>query len=302
MTRLTTDTLRGFVPAVVTPFTAAGEVMEDAFREVVERQIAIGASGICVAGDNGESWTLDVAERTRLTHLAVEQARGRVPVIMGASAPGAAQTIRYARAAAEAGAAGVLVMPQPYVLKASRAELTRRFAALAEGVDIPIVLYNSPRRSGIELGIDDIAALIDAAPIIGIKESHRDFFHHTHLLHRFAERIAVMTGPSHFILPCIALGARGFIATGPELLGAEAGRIVETARAAPGPDQRALHWRLTVVYQLLMGTGTWPSALKTALNLLGWPAGVPRDPVMALEGADLEKVRRTLGELGLLPG
>jgi 4-hydroxy-tetrahydrodipicolinate synthase len=116
MARLTRDSLKGFVPAVVTPFTPSGEVMEDAFREVVERQIGIGASGICVAGDNGESWALDPGERARLTRLAVDQAAGRVPVIMGASAPGAAQTIKYARAAAEAGAAGVLVMPQPYVL------------------------------------------------------------------------------------------------------------------------------------------------------------------------------------------
>ena len=299
---LTAEMLHGFLPAVVTPFTAAGEIMEDAFREVVDRQIRIGASGICVAGDNGESWTLDVTERARLTRLAVDAAAGRVPVIMGASAPGSAQTIKYAQAAKDAGAAGVLVMPQPYVLKASRAELTRRFAALAAAVDIPIVAYNSPRRSGIELTVDDIGALLDTAPIVGIKESHRDFFHHTHLLHRYGERMAVMTGPSHFIVPCIGLGARGFIATGPELLGAEAGRIVEIARQAPGAAQKALHYRLTVLYQMLMGTGTWPAALKASLTLLGWPAGVPRDPVMALEGADLEKVRRTLGELGLLPG
>ena len=299
---LTAETLHGVLPAVVTPFTAAGEIMEDAFREVVDRQIRIGASGICVAGDNGESWTLDVTERARLTRLAVDAAAGRVPVIMGASAPGSAQTIKYAQAAKDAGAAGVLVMPQPYVLKASRAELTRRFAALAAAVDIPIVAYNSPRRSGIELTVDDIGALLDTAPIVGIKESHRDFFHHTHLLHRYGERMAVMTGPSHFIVPCIGLGARGFIATGPELLGAEAGRIVEIARQAPGAAQKALHYRLTVLYQMLMGTGTWPAALKASLTVLGWPAGVPRDPVMALEGADLEKVRRTLGELGLLPG
>jgi 4-hydroxy-tetrahydrodipicolinate synthase len=224
-----------------------------------------------------------------------------VPVIMGASAPGSAQTIRYAQAAKESGAAGVLVMPQPYVLKASRAELVRRFAALAAAVDIPVVAYNSPRRSGIELSVDDIGAICDAAPVIGIKESHRDFFHHTHLLERFRDRIAIMTGPSHFILPCIALGARGFIATGPELLGEEAGRIVDVALQAPGAAQRSLHYRLTVLYQMLMGTGTWPSALKASLNLLGWPAGVPRDPVLPLEGADLEKMRRTLGELGLLP-
>jgi 4-hydroxy-tetrahydrodipicolinate synthase len=302
MTRLDRETLKGFVPAVVTPFTPSGEIMEDAFREVVRRMIANGASGICVAGDNGESWTLDVGERERLTRLAVDEAAGRVPVITGASAPGAAQTIRYAQAAREAGAAGLLVMPQPYVLKATRAELTRRFAALAAAVDLPIVAYSTPRRSGIELSVDDIGAICEAAPVVGIKESHRDFFHHTHLLHRFRDRIAVMTGPSHFILPCVALGARGFIATGPELLGAEAGRIMEVARGAPGPAQHALHYRLTVIYQALMGIGTWPAALKAALTLLGWPAGVPRDPVLPLEGADLDRLRRTLGDLSLLPG
>ncbi len=300
MPRLTAETLGGPIPAVVTPFTEAGEIMEDAFREVVERQIAIGAGGICVAGDNGESWALDAAERARLTRLAVEQARGRVPVIMGASAPTARATIAYARAAQEAGAHALLVMPQPYVLKATREELLRRFSALAAAVDLPIVAYNTPRRSGIDLTVDDIAAICDAAPVIGIKESSRDFFHHTHLLDRLGSRIAVLTGPGHYLMPCIALGARGFIATGPELLGRDCAKIMALGKAAPSAETRAMHRRLTVAYQMLMGTGTWPAALKASLNLLGWPAGVPREPVLPLAGAELEKVRKTLVELGLL--
>lgn len=299
MSRLTRETIAGVIPAVVTPFTAAGEIMEDAFREVVERQIAIGAGGICVAGDNGESWTLGAAERGRLTRLAVEQARDRVPVIMGASATTASATIGYGQVAAESGAAGLLVMPQPYVLKATREELLRRFDALAKAVDLPIVAYNTPRRSGIEMTVDDIAAICDAAPVVAIKESSRDFFHHSHLLHRLRDRISVLTGPSHYILPCLALGARGCIATGPELLGKDCARIIPLGTAAPSDAWRTAHSKLTIVYQLLMGTGTWPAALKAALNLLGWPAGVPREPVMALAGADLDKVRRTLDELGL---
>jgi 4-hydroxy-tetrahydrodipicolinate synthase len=300
MTRLTAETLGGPIPAVVTPFTEAGEIMEDAFREVVERQIAIGAGGICIAGDNGESWALDASERGRLTRLAVEVSRGRVPVIMGASAPTARATIAYARAAQEAGAAGLLVMPQPYVLKATREELLRRYSALAAAVDLPIVAYNTPRRSGIDLTVDDIVAICDAAPVIGIKESSRDFFHHTHLLDRLGSRISVLTGPGHYLLPCIALGARGFIATGPELLGKDCARIMELGRAVPSAETRAMHRKLTAAYQMLMGTGTWPAALKAALNLLGWPAGVPREPVLPLAGAELEKLRKTLVELELL--
>lgn len=300
---LSRETLGGFVPAIVTPFTPSGEIMEDAFRECVRRLLAIGAGGICIAGDNGESWTLGVDERKRLTRLAVEEAAGRVPVVMGASAPGAAQCIAYGRAAMEAGAAALLVMPQPYVMKASREELLRRFEAIGKGVDLPIIAYNTPRRTGgIELTVDDIEAICGVAPVIGIKESHRDFFHHTHLLHRLRDRISILTGPSHFILPTVGLGARGFIATGPELLGRDAGRLMAVGAAAPGEEYRALHHKLTVVYQALMGSGTWPASLKAALGLLGWPVGVPRDPVLPLEGAALEKLRRTLGDLGLPPG
>lgn len=300
MISLTPDSLQGYVPAIVTPFTATGEIMEDAFCHIAEWLIGNGARGLCVAGDNGESWMLDVDERRRLTRLAVDQAAGRVPVMTGASAPGTAQTIKYAHAALEAGAAGILLMPQTYVLKASREELLRRFEAVAKAAETPIVLYNSPRRTGIELGLDDIEAILGVAPVIGIKESHRDFFHHTHLLRRFRDRLAVMVGPCHYILPGLALGARGFIATGPEFLGPAAGGLAALARQAPGPEYGELHYRLTVIYETLMGLGTWPAALKAGLNLIGQPAGVPRDPVLPLAGASLERLRGVLDMFGLI--
>lgn len=301
MTRLTREMLTGYVPAVVTPFSSGGEIMEDAFAEIVDWTICNGAKGICVAGDNGESWTLTPEERRRLTRIAVDRAAGRVPVMAGASAPGSDQTVAYARAAMEAGATGILLLPQTYVLKATREELLRRFEVVAKAVDAPIVVYNSPRRTGIELSLDDLQAIMGVAPVVGIKESNRDFFHHSHLLQRFRERIAVMVGPCHYILPGIALGARGFIATGPEFLGADAGRLVELGQQAPGPEYRTLHHKLMVIYQALMGIGTWPAALKAGLNLIGQPAGIPRDPVLPLAGADLDKLRRVLGELELLP-
>jgi 4-hydroxy-tetrahydrodipicolinate synthase len=298
--RLTRESLHGFVPAIVTPFAPSGEIVEDAFGALVEWLIGIGAQAICVAGDNGESWNLDVAERSRLTRLAVDRAAGRIPIITGVSAPSAAQTIRYAKAVVESGADGLLVLPQPYVLKATRDELVRRFDALARAVPSPIVAYNSPRRSGIDLTLGDLDAIMRVAPIVGIKEASRDFFHHTHLIERFRDRLSIMVGPCHFIVPGLALGAHGYIATGPELLGSMANRIPELARAAPGPELARVHNQLTTLYEMMMGTGTWPSALKAALNLLGQPAGVPREPVMPLAGAELDKVRETLRSCGLI--
>jgi len=297
---LTRHTLKGFVPAIVTPFNEDGAIVETAFGELVEWLITIGAEAICVAGDNGESWNLDVDERSRLTRLAVDRAAGRIPIVTGVSAPSATQTIRYAKAVIEAGASGLLVLPQPYVLRASRDELLRRFDALARAVAAPIVAYNSPRRSGIDLTLDDLDAIMNVAPIVGIKEASRDFFHHTHLIERFRDRLAIMVGPCHFIVPGLALGAHGYIASGPELLGVMASRIPDLARAAPGPELARVHNQLTALYEMMMGTGTWPSALKAALNLLGQPAGVPREPVMPLAGTDLEKVRRTLRACGLI--
>jgi 4-hydroxy-tetrahydrodipicolinate synthase len=301
MSPLSKDTLGGFVPAVVTPFTTSGEIMTDAFAEIVDWLIGNGASGICVAGDNGESWSLDAEERRRLTTVAVERAAGRVPVITGATAPSAATSIRYAHAAAEGGASGLLLLPQTYVLKASRPELLRRFEAVANAVKLPIIAYNSPRRSGIDLSLADLEALLGTTPVIGLKESSRDFFHHSHVLHTFRSRLAIMVGPSHYIFPGLALGARGFIATGPELLGPAVGRIMHLAKEAPSAEQSSLHHTLMLLYETLMATGTWPASLKAALTLVGQPAGVPRDPILPLVQPELESLRRTLAHLGLLP-
>jgi 4-hydroxy-tetrahydrodipicolinate synthase len=300
MTMLTKESLKGFVPAVVTPFDARGAIMEDDFAEIVEHMIRIGADGICVAGDNGESWTLDSAERQRLTRIAVDRAAGRVPVLAGATAPAAAQAVQYATAARDAGASGILVMPQPYVLKATREELLRRFELLTKAVDIPIVLYNSPRRAGIDLSVEDVGALLSAAPIVGIKESSRDMAHLTRLLLTHGDRISVMVGPAYYILAGSALGAAGFISTGPEFLGDKAGRLMRMGRSAPDREYVKTHRQLSILYETLMSLGTWPSALKAGLGLLGLPAGVPRDPVLPLAPAALDRLRSTLEELELL--
>lgn len=293
------SSLRGFVPALVTPFDASGRIIEADFTTIAERMVATGATSLCVAGDNGESWALSAAERGRLTRLAVDAARGRAGVMVGCSAPTLDAALGYARTAAENGADALLTMPATYVLKGSRDEILRRIESVAKAVPLPIVLYNSPRRVGYGLTLDDVDAITNVAPVIGIKESDRDFFHHSHLLHRFRDRLAVMIGPCHYILPGIALGAAGFIATGPELLGPDAADLMAVGRQRPDERFAALHHRLTGIYEILMTLGTWPSALKAALALVGLPAGLPRDPVMPLPPAAIERLRARLVELGV---
>ncbi|SDX34414.1 dihydrodipicolinate synthase family protein [Litoreibacter albidus] len=293
------EDLHGYVPAIATPFNDKGEIMEDAFVDLFEFLLSRGATCVCIAGDNGESWALSAEERGRLVRLAKDTARGRVPVMMGISAPTIDASLAYVRAAEENGADVLLSMPQTYVLKASEAELMARFDKVSAATKLPLVLYNSPRRMGFSLTIDQTETLLDHHNVIGIKESQRDFFYHSHLLRRLGHRMSVMTGPCHYILPAFALGAKGFIATGPEFTDLKPSDMATVGTAAPDDTYRHAHHQLTVLYELLMGIGTWPSAFKAALNLIGQPAGVPRDPVHPLGDADIDKIKRTFDELGI---
>lgn len=293
------EDLHGYVPAIATPFSDTGEIMEDAFAELFEFLVGRGATTICIAGDNGESWALSASERGRLVRLAKDTAKGRVKVMMGVSAPTIETSLGYIRAAEESGADCLLSMPQTYVLKASEAELMGRFDKMSAATDLPFVLYNSPRRMGFSLTVDQTERLHSHHNIIGIKESQRDFFHHTHLLERLGQKMSVMTGPCHYILPAFALGAKGFIATGPEFTEFHPSEMSQLGRAAPGDTYRKTHYQLTVLYELLMGTATWPAAFKAALNLIGLPAGIPRDPVLPASQADMDKIKRTFDQLGI---
>lgn len=293
--------ITGNIPAVVTPFDAEGSIDFGAFTELIDWHLERGVDGICVGGDNGESWSLTFSERQQLTHTAAQAIGGRVPLVVGATATSNRRTAELAAMAAETGADAVLLMPQTYVLKASREELVARFALVARATDIPIVFYNSPRRAGLDISMEALAAICDAAPVVAIKESSRDFFHTTQLLERFADKIEVLIGPCHYILPGLSLGAAGFIATGPELLPAEAmRRLIPVGRDTPGESYRSLHHRITELYLVLMRLGTWPAALKAALRLLGLPAGDPREPILPLDETAMAELREALARLGVV--
>lgn len=296
------DDLHGYVPAIATPFSDAGDIMEDAFVDLFEFLLSRGATCVCIAGDNGESWALSAEERGRLVRVAKDASRGRVPIMMGISAPTIEASLAYVRAAEENGADVLLSMPQTYVLKATDAELMARFEKVSTATDKPLVLYNSPRRMGFSLTIDQTETLLNNHNVIGIKESQRDFFYHTHLLARLGEKMSVMTGPCHYILPAFALGAKGFIATGPEFTELLPSRMAAVGAAAPDASYRKTHYQLTVLYELLMSVATWPASFKAALNLIGQPAGVPRDPVLPATQVDIDKIKRCFDDLGISYG
>ena len=202
--------------------------------------------------------------------------------------------------AAAAGVDAVLVSPTPYNGTATRAELVGRYREIHRAVPMPIVAYNNPRHFGIAVEGDTLQQLIDEVELVGIKESSRNFLDVSHGIARFGDRISIMMGCGYLLMPGIALGARGVLSTGVDMFGTGSARFMELARGAASPERSRLHLAVARAYSFLLETGTPPAALKALLNLMGLPAGIPRLPVLPLQGAELDRLRTLFTELGVL--
>ena len=287
--------------AIVTPFDENGRIIPEDFQALVSSFIDDGSRGIIVAGHNGESWNLTEEELKRLILLAKEAAAGRVPVLCGIEAMTAQEVVGIAESLAAAGAEGIMVEP-PYVVTTSTdAELIDRFERIASESPVPVILYNNPRRTQIHISITVLEEIAEHDNIVAIKESTRDFSELTLKVQRVGKDINIFVGPSPLILPGMLIGAKGFISSGPmELFRKDGYRLYELAAAGNVQEALNLHFKVTELYKALFGLGTWPAALKAALNLAGRPAGIPRLPVHPLSPKEVEKMKEILRDMGVL--
>lgn len=294
----------GYCPVVATPFAASGAFLSDAFAELLRWHIGNGAEGLVIAADNGEASLLTLDDRRAMAEVAVREAAGRVPVVMGAigtHAFTAEDTARLVQIGADAGATAALIAPAPYVGQGSDAEVIGRFKAIYDTVPLPVIAYNNPRHFGIPIEGDRLETLMSEIDLIGIKQSSRDLLEITRSIERFADRICLFMGCGYLIMPALALGAGGIMSTGIDFLGPDAARVIPLARGAWTDEARNLHRKISEAYTLLLGTGTAPAALKAALNACGLPGGVPRAPVRPLEGAELDTLLTRMRALDLVP-
>ncbi len=295
--------LKGLFSVTITPFAPDGALDLAAFAAILEWHIAQGSAGLAIAADNGEASLLTITERQAMAETAVRVSAGRVPVIMGAMgthAFTAADTIKMLEVAAAAGVAAALVSPTPYNGTATRAEVVGRYREIYRAVPLPVIAYNNPRHFGVAIEGDTLQQLIDEIDLVGIKESSRHFLDISKGIERFGDRISIFMGCGYLLMPGLALGAAGVLSTGVDLFGAESARIVELAATPTAPAARCLHLKIARAYIFLLETGTPPAALKALLNLLGLPAGIPRQPVHPLAGEDMERLRALFTELGVL--
>jgi 4-hydroxy-tetrahydrodipicolinate synthase len=293
----------GILTALVTPFDAEGQVDAAALRRFAQWQIEQGVAGLVPCGTTGEGATLEPAEHELVVQITVEEARKSkrpVRVVAGAGTNDTRRTIALARRCKRAGADALLVVT-PYYNKPTQSGMRDYFREVADSVDLPIVVYNVPGRTGVNLLPDTVLRLAEDARFAGVKEASGNLDQASQILRGRPERFAVLSGEDSLTLPMIALGADGGIAVVSNEAPAEYSRMVEEARAGNFAAARAIHARLFPLMRANFCESN-PIPVKWAVARMGWIENRLRSPLSPLSASFHPAVESALAEAGIETG
>jgi len=290
----------GVGTALVTPFTASGDLDERAVRRLGRRQIDAGIHFLVPCGTTGENPTLTDAERIRVTELLVDEAAGRVPVLAGAGGYNTREVIQLAAEMQRAGAAGLLSVT-PYYNKPTQEGLYRHYAAIAESTSLPIVVYNVPGRTGINVEPSTLARLADLPNIVGVKEASGNITQMCEVLRVVPDDFIVLSGDDAITLPLMAIGGRGVISVASNEIPGEMVEMVEAAEGGDFARARAVHARILPLMQINFVEAN-PVPVKAAMAVMGLLEEVYRLPMCPPKADSKEKIIKVLKELDLLKG
>lgn len=287
-----------FVP-VVTPFDASGDFDEAACRQILDLLIDDGVHGIIVAGSTGEWFTLNNTERARLFEVAVDQVGGRVTLLGGVAAIATRDSVALARIGKETGLDGALLLPPPYALPTER-ELLCFFEAVAK-VGLPIMVYNNPGRTQVNLDAGLMEQICDFDSIVALKDSTKDLYQMSNTIRAVSDRMAVFCGLEPYALPCLQRGAVGIVAMSPNILGKRAVMLYEHAVSGRWPEAFQIEQLIDRLYDAFYAPGCGAYVvIKECMNLVGRPAGFPRPPLLPLAERGRKKLRSLLEDIGEL--
>lgn len=272
--------LHGVYTALVTPFSADGSSIDfEAYEKLLAQQIEGGVSGLVPCGTTGESPTLTDAEQQELIAHTVRIAKGRVPVLAGTGSNSTKKSIEASKAAFEAGADGVMVVT-PYYNKPSQEGLFRHVTEIAKAVSGPVVVYNIPGRSIVDMSVDTLLRILDACPnVVGIKDASGNAFFVQELMVKARGRIADLSGDDPLALPMMAVGAQGVISVTSNLYPRQVSAVVADALAGKWADAER---KSSALYQLHRAFFSEPSPapIKAALALKGLMQPSVRLPIL----------------------
>jgi 4-hydroxy-tetrahydrodipicolinate synthase len=290
----------GVGTALVTPFTASGDLDERAVRRLGRRQIDAGIHFLVPCGTTGENPTLTDAERIRVVELLVDEAAGRVPVLAGAGGYNTREVIQLAAEMQHAGAAGLLSVT-PYYNKPTQEGLYRHYAAIAESTPLPIVVYNVPGRTGINVEPSTLARLADLPNIVGVKEASGNISQMCEVLRVVPDDFIVLSGDDAITLPLMAIGGRGVISVASNEIPGEMVEMVEAAEKGDFARARTVHARILPLMQINFVEAN-PVPVKAAMAAMGLLEEVYRLPMCAPKADSKEKIIKVLRGLDLLKG
>ena len=287
----------GTYTALVTPFRD-GKVDEAAFTRLVEDQIAAGIDGLIPVGTTGESATLTMEEHLRVIELCVKITNHRIKVYAGTGSNSTAEAIYLTQEAKKLGVDGYLIV-SPYYNKPSQAGIFAHYSALADASWLPIIAYSVPGRTGMEIGVDTMAALALKHPnIVAIKEAGGSIERFSQLRQALPDNVAILSGDDSMTLPAIAVGATGVISVASNLIPKQVGDLVRTALAGRPKEAEAMHRKLYPLFRDLFIEAN-PVPVKTAMARAGWMTDEVRLPLVPLQPVNRDRLEIVLKRYSL---
>ncbi len=287
----------GMYVAIVTPFTASGEIDEAGLRKLVEFHVARGTDGLVPCGTTGENPTFTPEEHERVLSIVVEAAAGRLTVIGGAGSNATSKAVSLAEGAERAGCDGLLVIT-PFYNKPQPDGLVAHFRAVAGATSLPLVMYNVPGRTGVNMRPETVARLADVPNIVAIKEASGDVNQSSEIVASVGDRIGVLAGDDALTLPIMAVGGKGVVSV---LGNVVPERMCALVRAAAAGDMTAARCEHLALYELAqaMFVESNPVPVKHVMSRLGLPAGPVRPPLAPLRPESAARLDRLIERLGL---
>lgn len=288
---------KGSIVAIVTPFNN-GKVDEKALGNLIEWHIKQGTNAIVPCGTTGESATLDYEEHHRVIRFTVEKVRKRVPVIAGTGANSTDETIMLTKEAKKSGADAALVVA-PYYNKPTQEGLYRHYKAVALAVNMPIVLYNVPGRTAVNILPSTVARLAEIKNIVALKEATGDMKQVSEVIRLCGDKITVLSGDDFTTLPLMALGGKGTISVTANVAPKLVSRMCALWEKGRYAEARKIHFQLEPL-NASMFIETNPIPVKTALSLMGKIREEFRLPLCEMVPANKEKLKKVLKDMKLI--
>jgi len=287
----------GSIVAIITPFKD-GQVDEEAYRELIEFQIANGTRAIVPCGTTGESATLNVAEHARVIDIAVEAVNKRVPVIAGTGGNSTNEAIELTQHAKKVGADATLQVT-PYYNKPTQEGLYRHFKAIAEAVPLPQVLYNVPGRTSVNMLPETVARLAELPEVVAIKEASGNLGQMAEIVRLAGDNITLLSGDDNVTLPVLSLGGKGVISVIANIVPKDSADLVTAWEEGRVADATALFYKLFPVCQAMFFE-TNPIPVKTSLALMGKIQDEMRLPLCPMAPGNLDRLKKVLTDYGLI--